>query len=711
MPDMPDKSIAQKLRENLAALRAQNAPREVLEQEVMQAQDALNRQSAADPERQLSRLDRAGAIAQEFGDNASFGLIGLADDLISSLQGGGQWTDYGQRIRQARDIRKETKERTRVSDPGMMLTAGLTGALANPATRLLGPAKVGKGVLASLKSIGKAGAEAATQGAANVVGQNVGTTEDPLGLNNAGIAAGMAAPFGLAFGTLGNMAPAWNALRKAGKASTEGTVFARLADRLKAADEANYGMVRAEARATPTTPALRQALEDPDLAPLMRVIDRSRKYRNASDATKAQIAYRLLSHLEGKGLKQQAGTTQFLADLQLKMEDIPLLKKTLVRGATRRSQEIVPGQRPLLRSRTNEQFDYDFEPTPLETPVGGTAENVPLRTAAEIRAERQAQLAAESPLDKAQREAREAAEQRALAGEGESVGWEDQPTQAGRTQLDRRIAEREVARRIEQGRNPAEHPVPYINPAGTSAISTREGINQFRNMIGASARREAPAVEPPWSTTRPYPKGEGEFARRWEQTFGAAEPPAPPRMEPQNVGQWVPRKVGEARLAPEVVREAVPPQTIQYGPAMPSWPKAISASRDIRKLREIGKEAMDVTKDIISGEIKSANKVQKMNPEIWKAKIAKMSKEEAQVALDFTLARLKEMQAVSTRVPLSKAGAVLSPFRAIAAPARMQEYVDLLERQAGQPGYANKIGNLWPGASGRLLSSLFTGQE
>lgn len=691
---MPDgKTVAQKMRENLAALRAAQAPRERIQEELMYWQGKMNEQSAADPERQRGVLDTVEGLGQAAGDAATFGALGLLDDALST--GFSADPKAQERFRIARDLRKERRAETTEAHPTAMLASQLTGALLNPVGRVLGPVKAGAGVL---RTVGKAALEGASQAGLQTVGENAGTSDNPYGTNDLGSMMTGAAVLGGGIGAVGKAIPVVRTIRKAMKASDLDETAIRLRDAIKEHDAIAYGKVNAEARATPTTPALEQAYNDPSLESLRNIVDKSRKYRDASTATKAQIMYRLLSRIEGKLGKQIEGSPDFLADVGLKLEDIPILKSTLLKGATRRSTSVIPGKPAVIEQGPLRKL-YQSEYVLPETPAPATAAaSTPLKTAAELRAARRAQTASERGDAWAARETNEAVRQ----GEGMSTNWETQAQSAQRKAMDRADVERE----LQNTQAPAVDPdaSPYLNPATGRPEnlfgSLREALQAFRAGLGGQAAREGRgAAEAPWYTQRAYPKGKDDFARRFEQTFASETPPNAPK--PPEAGEWVTRQTGAVPTEGRIVEPAVPRRVVEHGPAMPSWPKAIEGHRVLKKEEQAFRRAADMADRVMYGADLKGDKLLKHSKKIWKEEIRQMTPSEAREALKGALGRLREGPD-RTRVPLGRTGAILSATQQAMSPARLRPFIELLEQQAGIAAKPNRVAEKGAGLVGRL---------
>lgn len=258
------KSLAQKMRENLAALKEQGAPPERIQEEIEYWNGRSAEVSATDPERQPSTLDKAGSAAQSFVDAATGGLAGLATDALSS-------GDFAENRR----IRSAGKA---ALNPALRTALEVGGALAMPIPggALLRAGK-GAGRLARLgASAGDAAAQAGVSGAiSNINDTSISGLKEAgkRGLQSAMMGAAVAPVLSGAAGLV-----ARGAGRVKGLARLDKTAF-KAKDELANLDAVNYGNAL-EQVAEPLSPKMRGILGDKDIAPAVRRLREMRQWRD-----------------------------------------------------------------------------------------------------------------------------------------------------------------------------------------------------------------------------------------------------------------------------------------------------------------------------------------------------------------------------------------------------------------------------------------------
>lgn len=188
MIEPPRKTIGQKLRENLAALREQGAPREVIQQEINRAKSAYDRVSA--DERKLSPMENMAAMGSSLASGATFGGF---DELAGLVGGQG-----------AKDTQRFLQGQFREENPGQSMILEGMGSLAMPGTILKPAARAAS----TLAKAGRVVGEGALQGAAAGFGNAEGNVRDRLGEAFTGAGAGsvMAGAFGGAGKMIGRTA-------------------------------------------------------------------------------------------------------------------------------------------------------------------------------------------------------------------------------------------------------------------------------------------------------------------------------------------------------------------------------------------------------------------------------------------------------------------------------------------------------------------------
>lgn len=306
----------QRVARNLARLKAAQRPQDEIDEYIASERETVK------PE--YGTLDKIGTTAQTFSDASTFGMSGLADDAISAALGPSTFAGN-------RDARKESKEQL---NPYVRTVAEVTGALVNPANKIL-PFGAGGGFL---KTVGKLGAEGAAQAGLQAVGENVGTSRDPTGLGHARSAAGAGALGGAALGAASRAFPIAQTGIRAFRGNNLGETSKALKDTRHLLDRAQYDIADAEAAAAGGTS---QTLADhlantPELEKIVAQIRKSKSFKNASDYEVAQEAFRQLSTREGELMKraQSAAVSKTGAKTIAKVEtakrDIPLVKNELV---------------------------------------------------------------------------------------------------------------------------------------------------------------------------------------------------------------------------------------------------------------------------------------------------------------------------------------------------------------------------------------------
>lgn len=136
---------------------------------------AIRAANANDPERQVTIGDELARVGVSALDAATFGGAGLLADMLSGPPGSFQSN---------RDARKAQYDQMSTLDK---IGSSVAGALANPVTSFLGPAKAGTGLL---RVAGKGATEGMLQGGATAFGENVGTSTGTLGPTLTGATVG-----------------------------------------------------------------------------------------------------------------------------------------------------------------------------------------------------------------------------------------------------------------------------------------------------------------------------------------------------------------------------------------------------------------------------------------------------------------------------------------------------------------------------------------
>jgi hypothetical protein len=336
--------IAARLKKRLAAASTPEARA----QEVAWAQEAVEQLSAKDPERKRTALDEIGAAAQTFSDASTFGLSGLATDVLSP---GSFAAD--------RASRRQSKEAFRGAHPVLATGLEVTGVLATPipgGTLLKGLPKAGRAVRLG-RTLTDVGLQAGTAGTVGSINE---ATPEGLkralgrGVRSAGTGMAIAGPLGAFGGTIARGASRAKMAKKLDKQALN------LADELKHASEINYGEVAKTAR---PTQAVTDVLETRTIKPYADMVRASERFANADDPTVLREAYKLMSRAERKAEKTIEGTPEFLAELEMKIGDIPLAKERILTAAEAPSRVLTPPRSddPLLSF-----FERDWGIKPIQ---------------------------------------------------------------------------------------------------------------------------------------------------------------------------------------------------------------------------------------------------------------------------------------------------------------------------------------------------------
>lgn len=179
----PEKTVAQKMRENLAYLRSKGASRERIQQEIDRWDAELQQESAN--ERKLSGAEKVAAVGSKMGSGATFGLLDEAVGLFD---------------KDAKNEQRFLQKQLEEENPGVALGAEVLGGLAMPGSFLSTPARLAKTATTAAK-IGRAAkvagtviGEGAIQGGLSGAGNAEGSLEDRLeGAMQGGIAGGATA--------------------------------------------------------------------------------------------------------------------------------------------------------------------------------------------------------------------------------------------------------------------------------------------------------------------------------------------------------------------------------------------------------------------------------------------------------------------------------------------------------------------------------------
>lgn len=313
-------------------------------------------------------LERIGAGAQTFTDAASFGGVGLLDDAVTAALSRST-------LQEKRDERKASKVLFAEEHPKTALGLQIAGTFATPipgagALRAgVGAVRAGQGLAAGGRAIGagtrlsgtflkasapgtggfriagRAGAEGALQGALTGVGQNIGTSEDPMGLQHGTMGATIGGVGGAALTGLLRGGQGLGAGYKAFRAQNLGQSALARKDLMGDTDAINYAKAVAEGKAAGgSTRAVREALDSKTIKFYTKQLRGSETFQNADDATLAREAYKLMSEEQGTLISTIGMTAKDRAKAKIRNGDIQLAKERLLRAVEQGEELVVPGR-------------------------------------------------------------------------------------------------------------------------------------------------------------------------------------------------------------------------------------------------------------------------------------------------------------------------------------------------------------------------------
>jgi hypothetical protein len=287
LPVMPEKTHAQKMHENVLALKAQGAPLERIKEEIDYWGGKMAAISAE--ERKLTPLQKVGAAAQTFSDASTLGLGGLMTDAITARS--------GDQFRANRQARKFAKGQFADENPGAALASELTGAFATPLVAAGGLLKAGQGAGRLARAgiaVGDAAIQSGISGAANSLEggsaedlANAATTGVRTGLLGGGIAAGLG-------GMAGAVTRTGQRIARTNRLDTQAV---ELAKDIKKISKTGYDAVLSQpAQARLTRPML-DVLTEPDVLPIVKDLQQKVQWRGAkpSDPKFLDAVYKELS--------------------------------------------------------------------------------------------------------------------------------------------------------------------------------------------------------------------------------------------------------------------------------------------------------------------------------------------------------------------------------------------------------------------------------
>lgn len=366
---MPDgNKVAQTLRENLAAIRAWDGPdeekRALAQEQIQKAQGRINELSANDPERQRTWSDDLGAAAQAALSGATFGVEGLIEDALT--KGG---------FRENRDLRKENRRalNERVQIPFVLpggqagtvgggTAASVAGMVANPLNFLRGGALL-KPVAEKTGLFGaalKTGTEGAAQAGAMAAGENIGTTEDPIGLMHAIPAAIVG---GAAGGAMGAATRASNLLglvrRAAGRKTLNlGERAEQIREHIASTSGPLFDKARAQADVLGTSPAIEATMRSQTVAPFAAREMTAEANAGLPPARLFMETYKGMSGAAKRAGKQVEGTPEYLHAVEKDIENIGAAKQRMLAVA---DKDIPAFREANVTHRTLKQEQKAFE--------------------------------------------------------------------------------------------------------------------------------------------------------------------------------------------------------------------------------------------------------------------------------------------------------------------------------------------------------------
>ncbi len=309
---------------------------------------AKARQATNEAERtNRSKLDDIGAIAQTFSDASTFGVGGIVDDALASMEPTERFGNSGLPLLRrkpgaftaARDARKASRESLSGYDRTL---ATVGGAVANPVGTVFRGARAGAGIIKT----GLLGArEGAVQGALTGFGENVGTTEGAKDATLSGAVYG--GLFGGAIPASFRLGEKAKHIAKIFNAPTLGKVSDDLYGTMNVVDDVLYGEVRKEAGRTGTSPAIKETLESQTIKPFADLIRRKEATSGLNDAETLIEAYKQMSRAQRKTGKPMEASVEHMAEKELDIASISKAKGRMLDAAERIDEVDIPGEVPM----------------------------------------------------------------------------------------------------------------------------------------------------------------------------------------------------------------------------------------------------------------------------------------------------------------------------------------------------------------------------
>lgn len=325
--------------------------------------------NAADPERQRSFADNAGAFAQTFADASTFGAAGLVTDALSP----GSFSED----------RAERKANRAALPAGARAVAEITGSLATPlggikgaiagmrAARSLNEARVAANLIrpgaqfvgsaaqgaGRAAKVGRAVADAGAQAGMTGAVENLDEAT-PEGVGHALASGARSAALGGAIAPVAG-AVVGGATRLGGRLSGMKPLDKKafeIADAMEEMDKVNYGAALQDAH---PTSHIRDVLDSKTVKPFADMVRSSEQFADAPDPVIFHETYKLMSRAQRAAGKRTEGTAEHLAEVELKQGDIGMAKDRML-AATEMPDEVVT----MGRARSTEAPQTAQSPAP-----------------------------------------------------------------------------------------------------------------------------------------------------------------------------------------------------------------------------------------------------------------------------------------------------------------------------------------------------------
>lgn len=335
-PVQPEKTLAQKMHENVLALRAQQAPLERIKKEIDYWGEKMSAVSAE--EAKLSPLQKAGAAAQTFSDASTLGLGGLAVDALAP----GSFAAN-------RQARQAAKGQLAQENPGIALASEVAGAFATPLMATGGLLRAGQGAGRAARAgaaIGDAAIQSGIAGGASTLSgasaedfADAGKSVVRSGLLGGGVAAGLGGAAGVAT-RMGQRVARTNRLD---------TQAVNMAKEIRKISNEGYERVLSQPTPKRLTRPMLDVLNEPDVLPVVKDLRTKMQWRGSkpSDPHFLDAVYKELSDESvrlGQSIASKTGEKAVNAPRSQKAH-IDLLKGKFLDAM----DEQVPGYREVVR--------------------------------------------------------------------------------------------------------------------------------------------------------------------------------------------------------------------------------------------------------------------------------------------------------------------------------------------------------------------------